>query len=630
MIPEAQRLAHGGRLSLVDAMRAVAVVAVVLFHVFPRAFPGGFIGVDVFFTISGFVIALNYLGPLVRRETGFAAFFLRRVRRLVPAYFVALFATALAALAVMVPKDLVNFGASLAAQGVYLQNAAFWQQGDYFDDPLFKPLLHTWSLAVEEQFYIAFPLLVFAFRWRHAVGWFALLAATAASVALGIYVRPLSSSAVFFMLPFRVWEFTVGIIAALAYSRIAAIRIGPVLGSGLGLAGLALLVTAIAAFDESARFPSVQAALAIAGVCLVIFAEPHAGPALSKAADFGPVQHFGRISYSWYLWHWPVVTIPFIYHGRPATFPEAAVQLALGYLLGAASYRYVEVPAMRWPWLRSSGRTVGLVGAFAGFALILGLLLTQSLGWIDRYEGRERRLYAAQMDRPPYRCPLLRRLASSTDYCQINNATGPAGILLIGDTHADMVKPAFAAMAENAGRPFYLAMKSCRLVAKDMKAACGPKLIANVVANIRRGRITNVIVIGRYSETFDQPTYAQSVRAMTGAGARVTIVTSNPESRDFDPDTWIRTGHTQDWPARSHYARKDYERDQATQLAAMRTLAREDARIQLIEPYQRLCPDHCIIALGDRPLYHDRHHLTSAGVAYIAPLFADIFQDSVP
>src|SRR5512139_573123 len=157
------------RLPITDGLRAVAVIAVVLFHTFPAAVPAGYVGVDIFFAISGFVIALNYLPRLISRESSFGTFYARRIQRLVPAYLLLISVVSIAAYLILKPVDLRNFGSSLAMQAAYIQNISFWLQGDYFEDALHKPLLHTWSLAVEEQFYICFPLLVLILRrWPRA------------------------------------------------------------------------------------------------------------------------------------------------------------------------------------------------------------------------------------------------------------------------------------------------------------------------------------------------------------------------------------------------------------------------------------------------------------------------------
>jgi len=615
------------RLDMVDAMRALAVLAVVLFHVFPKALPGGFIGVDIFFAISGFVIALRYLDPLIAGETGFGSFFARRIRRLVPAYAMLLVAVTIVALVIMTPKDLTNFGQSLAAQALYLQNVAFWQQGDYFDDPLLKPLLHTWSLAVEEQFYLAFPLLVLLLRWRRRWGLALLVLATLGSLAFGMLGTRLSPVMTFYLLPFRVWEFTLGIIAALLYQRLPAApgRTAP-LASGLVLAGLAMMLAAIAGFGESAPFPGPQAAIALAGAFLVLIGQRHAISLLHRLAGWAPIQHAGRISYSWYLWHWPAVAFPFLVTGRALTLAEALAALLAGYILAELSYRYVETWGQRTARLKPPRRTAALLAGFTGFALVAGLTLLLSDGLIDRYTGRSRALYAAQMDRPPRRCPLAARLAAKDRlFCRIDQAESHdrPGILLIGDSHADLMKPELARMARGAGRPFYLVQQDCRVIDYGVDRNCPAKAWPKLLRQIDAAGIGDVIVISRYTQDFDPARFRHAILDLAATGVHVTIEPTTPESPEFDPETWIRQGRADSWPDRARYRRADYLRDNRVLLATMRPLARRDD-VTLIEPLALLCPDRCLIARGAAPLYHDPHHLTSTGAALVAPLYRSV------
>ena len=617
--------AHG-RLELVDAMRALAVVAVVLFHVFPHQVGGGFVGVDVFFAISGFVIALRYLETLISGQTGFVEFFLRRIRRLVPAYLVLLVMTSLAAAFLMVPKDLHNYGQSLAAQFVYLQNVAFWGQGNYFDDPLLKPLLHTWSLAVEEQFYLAFPLLVLVMRWNRGVGLWLLAAATLGSIILGLVVARISPVGTFFLLPFRVWEFTAGIASAILYRRVVGIAISHALATFVALAGVGLVVLSIVGFDENAVFPGSQAALAVAGSCALFLVQSHVASWLHRASANPVIQHFGRISYSWYLWHWPFLSFHLLWAGRPMTMPEAVVILILGYIAGSLSYRFVERWGQRTLVLKPPRRALGLLALFSGFSLAVGGALMLSRGMIDRYDGRERLLFEAQMDRPPHRCSLSSRLRSGGEFCRINDIPTGDGILLIGDSHADLMKPVFSEMATRADRPFFLVKQDCRVIDYGRDFNCSQSQWPRLLDQIRRSNIKDVIVISRYAQNFDAVRFSRAIEDLARVTGRVTIEPTTPESPEFDPETWVTKRRLSDWPLVSSYTAAGYERDNAVLLETMRTLVSRNPHIQLVEPLPLLCPGRCLIALDGYPLYHDRHHLTSVGARAVGRLYAPVFQ----
>lgn len=282
------------RLKVTDGLRGLAVTAVVLFHSVPSLAPGGFIGVDIFFVISGFVISLVYEQPLGSRSVTFGRFYVRRIKRLGPAYFGLVAATTVGALAVMRPHDLTNYGWSLLSQAVYMQNVAFWTIGDYFENALAKPLLHTWSLAVEEQFYLLFPFLVLAIRHRPRLRNWLLVALTLGSFLVGVAITAISPKTSFYWLPTRAWEFAVGFMVVAGYSKQP---ISGAIGTTFALAGALLVLVSVFAFSSHSGMPSLQTILAVAGASAVLWSQNARGTAFLAT---GPPQFFGRISYSWY------------------------------------------------------------------------------------------------------------------------------------------------------------------------------------------------------------------------------------------------------------------------------------------------------------------------------------------
>ena len=251
----------------IDGLRAIAVVAVILFHAFPTSLRGGFIGVDIFFVISGFIITTTYFSDLRESRVSLGTFFLKRVRRLAPIYLVVLLVTTIASYGVLIPIHLKHFAESLVAQPVYLQNIVFWHHGDYFEQALSKPLLHTWSLAVEEQFYLAYALLILIVRRAPRLSIPLLVAAVLGSLGLGYVLATVSPKTAFYWLPTRVWEMAIGVLAA----RVTAKTLRPSWRHAL-YPGLALMMWAIVGFDERARFPGPQSIAACAGTALALLA----------------------------------------------------------------------------------------------------------------------------------------------------------------------------------------------------------------------------------------------------------------------------------------------------------------------------------------------------------------------
>ncbi len=606
------------RLAITDGLRAVAVLAVVLFHFFPTTFRGGYIGVDVFFVISGFVIALRYLPGLISGEKSIGEFFVRRIQRLLPAYLTLLVATAVVAYLLLPPMALLKFGQSLMAQAAYLQNVFFWNQGEYFDKAWQKPLLHTWSLAVEEQFYLFFPLLVLIFRrsWRLAAG--LLIVAFCSSLALGWLVAASSPKTAFYMLPTRGWEFLFGIAVALLFDRI---RFGKA-ALPLYLGSLALLLFAIVGFDERDPFPGPQALIAVFATGLICWVQRevpgHPAALLTNRVS----QHFGQISYSWYLWHWPIVVFFAAAAGRLPNAWEGAAGVVLSYMLAVASFRFVEQPALAWAPLRQPKAALTLLGLFLGVALVAGSFMQATQGALFRFPPSQQVLYAAEMDRVPYRCPLVARLTLyNAEVCRlVDGETGPA-TLLIGDSHADRAKGALMDLAGAADAPFYLTKRNCRPTQYGAASNCSEAVWKQVAGDIKRFRIRKVVIVAYWTPDLTEDDYRQSIERILKTGVQVYVQKVVPNGSYFHP---IRRAEGKTYPV---YTVAEYDRVYGAQNRAFAALAAQyGERFQILDPVPRLCAGACAFETGGKPNYLDDNHVNSVGLARIRPIFAPIFR----
>jgi peptidoglycan/LPS O-acetylase OafA/YrhL len=590
------------RLKTTDGLRALAIIAVAGFHTFPKLAPGGFVGVDVFFVISGFVISLVYEPPLTDGTTAFGAFYLRRVRRLAPAYFVLVLAVSAAALFIMRPRDLTNYGWSLIFQGFYAQNIAFWNIGDYFDSPLAKPLLHTWSLAVEEQFYLLFPAFILLVRRFPRARDSLLIVAAVTSLLIGWKIASVSPKTSFYWLLTRVWEFAAGILAARRY------QLNPVTGPAgkvLVAAGTIGILAAVLLFDERSAIPSLQTLLAVGGATAILLAQDAGATAIYT----NPVaQHFGRISYSWYLWHWPPLSLYFLAYGRMPGVPMAIMLAGLGYGLGFASYALVERRTRRLGW---HGQTaIALVSSFCLCAILGGVLILRSGGFVRSYPPMEKALLAAQLDVPPYRCPLLRRLAMwNREVCRINDLPGRP-ILLIGDSHADSFKAPFSSF------PLLITKQNCTAMEYDERPNCD---WAAVMRDVRDLRVRRIILIAHWSRTYSDEQYQRLKHHLAAVAVPVTILLPTPEGVEFDPATYLRSGT---YAATIPVTGEQVKIETASFRAAMGSIAREDKNVTLVDPIPILCPSQCIFALRGTPIYRDANHLTIDGARLLAPHIA--------
>ena len=362
----------------IDGLRALAILPVLLFHFGVPGLPGGFVGVDIFFVISGFVITRGLWADLDTGRFSLGGFYERRVRRLLPALGVTFASTTLAAWLILLPPALIHYSQSLAASAVSASNLFLWVGSGYFaPDARQVPLMHLWSLAVEEQFYLLFPLLLAAGhrRFRRACGP-ALLVVALITFALNLALLPIAPSATFFLLPTRLWELLAGALLA-----VYPVRSGSAwLRQAAGITGVALIGLPILCYNELTPFPGIAALPPVLGAAALIFAGFPRGDArpttpVTRMLASPPLVFVGRISYPLYLVHWPIVVLV-----REATMREPdgvtiAAMIAASVALAWAIQRWVEQPlrfatADRRTVLRLAA-IVLLLAALAGIAGVM-------------------------------------------------------------------------------------------------------------------------------------------------------------------------------------------------------------------------------------------------------------------
>lgn len=342
----------------IDGLRGIAVIAVVVFHLFPSALPGGFVGVDVFFVISGYLISQIIMMGLERKDFGFLAFYARRARRLYPALIVVLAASLAFGWTALSTGEYEQLGTHAAAGAAFVSNFVLWSESGYFDNAaLTKPLLHLWSLGVEEQFYIVWPLFLW-FAWK-ARSSFLLVAASlgALSFAANLIATPQAPEAAFYSPFTRFWELMLGAMLAHLAVRRATTAQHPPGGSAFvtdarfaGVASLlgAALIALSFVFMREADFPGVQALVPALGASLLIVAGPHA-PVNRAVLSCGALVAVGLVSYPLYLWHWPLLSFSRIVHGELPLGMRAAILVA-SVALAVLTYRLLERP------LKSAGQ----------------------------------------------------------------------------------------------------------------------------------------------------------------------------------------------------------------------------------------------------------------------------------
>ena len=364
----------------IDGLRALAVVPVILFHAGFELFSGGFVGVDVFFVISGYLITTILIEDIENNRFSLVNFYERRARRILPALFFVMLVCIPFAWMWMLPYQMIDFSQSLVAVSLFASNILFWSENSYFaTDSEEKPLLHTWSLAVEEQYYVLFPIfLLLAWRFgKNRVFWL-IVVMSAISLLVSEWGWRNEATAKFYLAPTRAWELFAGSIAAFVVQKR-----GVKSNNALSLTGLAAIIFAILAYDKTTPFPGVYALIPVLGVVLLILyadKETLVARLLSTKALVG----IGLISYSAYLWHQPLFAFARI---RLLEQPSSGLMLALcvlSFLLAVASWKFVEQP------FRNRKHFSRQFIFFSSIAMVLGLTLVGVIG--DLANGYEKQI----------------------------------------------------------------------------------------------------------------------------------------------------------------------------------------------------------------------------------------------
>jgi len=444
----------------IDGLRAIAVLPVVFYHAGLPGFSGGFVGVDVFFVISGYLITRIIHDEMLEGRFSILSFYERRARRILPALFVVLAASLAAGWLWLAPDEYGGMARSAGATLLFVSNMWFWQNsGGYFEGGTdYFPLLHTWSLAVEEQFYIGFPLLLIVLvRLGRRATLGVTLALVVVSLALAIWATPRMPSASFYLLPTRIWELGIGSLLALELAPGHAPRWAREAVAALGLAAIGLAVTL---YDGATSFPGLAALPPVLGAAALIWAGGHGQTLAGRLLSWRPVVFIGLLSYSLYLWHWPIMAFArnrLFSVELPAAWQAGTILLA--FAAAWASWRFVERPFRagqtrslgRGPIFALSGLGMGALGAAAALVFVTG-------GVESRFSTGQLAREAALIppNEPDWRCNGI-----AQQVCDFGGAapgTAPSWAVW-GDSHADSLLPAIGSVAAGQGRTVLFSSK---------------------------------------------------------------------------------------------------------------------------------------------------------------------------
>ncbi len=638
------------------------MIAVVLYHAHIAPFSGGYIGVDVFFVISGFLITSIILPDIQARRFRLGHFYERRIRRILPALFTVMAACFIAAWWLFLPGQFESFAHSAMATVLFVSNIFFRTKSEgYFASSLeLSPLLHTWSLAVEEQLYIFYPLALYlAVRLLRRRAWIAIVALMFVSFFSAALIVGGHPNGAFYRTSLRAWEFMSG--AILAFRIIPGPK-AAVMSEAAATTGAALVLWSIFAFSPETTFPGANALYPCIGTALILYAGLHSTTVVGRFLSFRPMRGIGLISYSLYLWHWPILVFCRQYFatldlGRTVTVVALLLSVALSWL----TWLFVEQPARRSPLVSpkrafsAAGIAATLTFALAGSVIMLGgIPLRLSSGMAALADA------AHDIDPRDAHCSAISAKSIEADkLCRIGNASAVSPTFVLwGDSHANAEMPGVDDAAKRAGITGVIAtdpgcppLIGLEVTFPGQKQQCR-KVNTQVLDYIRRtSTIDTVILAGRWAIYAEGTAYGpesmlpitlrdstkgsvsrndyfnlfrhaleKTVLSLQKAGKRVVLVGPVPEV-GWNVPKWLAIENIAHSP---HRIAPRYAAFLERQEPVLRELSdlKGHRGVAIVYPHRVLCGrENCEIIKDGHPLYIDDDHLSVHGAMRISSIF---------
>lgn len=667
----------------IDGLRALAVSAVVLFHAGLTPLSGGFVGVDIFFVISGYLITLIILKDCQAERFSMIKFWERRVRRIIPALLAVILFCLSVGWFLFMPDDLKNLGQQVLAQAAFSSNILFYLDAGYFDAASdTKPLLHTWSLAVEEQFYLFFPL-IFFLVWRFARKYLVPLLTLCflASLGLSIYGADHHPSITFYMLPTRAWELLIGALIIF----LPPVRLSSAFWrSALSFIALLALMAPFFFYTEKTTFPGLTALLPCGATAFLIWLNQHNDTIVKKLLSLRPVVFVGLISYSWYLWHWPLIVFAKYYFYKGASPIIITSVVITSFLIAIISWRFIEhplrarttflnIPKHNAPKEIKDTSTYKYKPAIIWGVLILYLVVTSTTGGAlhltqgapERLSPQVRTYAAGTTDINPRRdeChyPEIDDLRKDGP-CLVNKeAPTPPLFLSFGDSFSTTLHPALeqlsqlydltGATSSYSSCPPVLGLSRKEYVKDQTHYDCAA--FNNLMLDfIKDNDIKHVILFARWSAYMDEyrtspaekttndtdtdfrilfrENFIKTLQTLQKTGVTTWIVEQPPEYDIYLPSALAkaeRTGHPLKSPGDAFVTHTLRQKEISEIFDLIKNDSATFPNVHFIDPTTLLCPDkkQCRVEYDGYPLYRDKYHLSRHGSAFIEPLLDNIF-----
>jgi peptidoglycan/LPS O-acetylase OafA/YrhL len=644
---------HSGYRPDIDGLRAIAVAGVVLFHARPSALPGGFVGVDVFFVISGFLISGMIYARLSRGTFTIRDFYARRVRRIFPALGLVLLVTWLLGWRALFADELVALGKHMAAGAGFLANIKLWREAGYFDTSAeLKPLQHLWSLGVEEQFYIFWPVLA-AVVFRFGIPFLAVAVGLGAlSFVLNLAMVDHHASTAFFLLPTRFWELAMG--AALAAVPRGRLPFGQ--EDAVSTIGLALIVASMFLVTGGAGFPGWRALPPTLGALLVIGAGPAAWPnrlLASRALVF-----LGLISYPLYLWHWPLLSFARIAEFGAPSQGILLAAVALSVLLAWVTYRWLEKPVRFGAGRKHPRATVAALCVTMGCAGLLGLWTVHKRGFSSRLAPESIGARASlTLDGAAGGlvkiggCPLSEKDARLAMWCQAD-VRQQATRVVWGDSKSQALFPGLVRESKDGQRWTLIGLPGCAPlsgvgITDPTQPECDA-FNAAALSGILAHEDLQVVLLVFGADSIEQSVklsdrdgrpgshedlvmrgLTETVTRLRQAHRQVVILLDNPNITR-EPLTCAATRPLRLGSAKPACAitRDRHEADLALFRRAVAKLRLELPEVSVFDPTDLLCHGTtCAVMDGNRSLYSYAHHFSDVGNTLVASHLLASFEE---
>lgn len=646
----------------IDGLRALAVVPVVLFHANADLMSGGYIGVDIFFVISGYLITLILMRDLEEESFSLVRFYEKRIRRIFPALFLVFFVSTVVACLLMLPSELDQYGRSLFSATFFYSNYYYMNDAGYFSAPAeTQPLLHMWSLAVEEQFYIFFPpLLYLAWRFsKNRVGVIVMVACVL-SFLYSLWLVDNRPTDAFFSTPARAWELAVGSLLALYSGRRSWIKTNPYLSNGMTCTGLALLCYGFFTFSASTTFPGASALAPVIGSALIIAAGDARANIVGVILGSQSVRFIGLISYSLYLWHWPIlVYYRFLNPQHHLSWTGMAALLGFMVVISILSWRYVETPFRTGAGL-SWRRLFQVAGVLMMTSSLFGLAIAKTDGRLVRqYPPEIFDIVSARDDYPSFdRCE-TRSGDRYEDFrvCTLGEIGQDPEFVVWGDSHAESLLPGIDAAAQSAGLagvylgkngcvPFFgvnqerQGFQDCSQTAIEVLSFLSDHPSAKRI--ILASRWALYATGERYGNEPGDPVYirdeqtssislaenqrvfrdgmALTLSRLNDMQLSVLLVGQVPET-EYNVPLDVARGVLLNQERDLRPRRASYVERQSYVNSVMRDLSQLYS-YELLQPHEWMCDaEHCQVMDGGLPLYRDTNHLTERYSSSISSFF---------